>query len=85
MFRHPPSISPNLVLVEVQLAVSGRENFQRLKEIFPKAKFALMDLEEGPSYENISRRLGADAFLSMARVPESLIHLRKIIAPGSGG
>lgn len=73
--------TPDLVLIEANLAASGKDTFKKLKIAFPAAKFALMDLEDGSSYENVSRRLGADAFLSKAHVPESLAGLRRIITP----
>lgn len=80
IFAHPPASRPDLVLVETHLAVSEKEIFKKLKESFGEARFALMDIEEGSSYETISRRMGADIFLSKARVPESLAEMKKLIS-----
>jgi DNA-binding NarL/FixJ family response regulator len=48
----------------------------RLRKALPGLYVVLMDLEEGPGYERLARRAGADGFLSKARVPEALAALR---------
>ncbi len=71
---------PDLLLLDTQSA--GRlapETLSDLRQALPGLYVVLMDLEEGPNYERLARRGGADGFLCKVRVPESLEKLRAAV------
>lgn len=71
---------PDLLLLDTHTA--GRlapEILPGLRQALPGLYVVLMDLEEGPNYERLARRGGADGFLCKVRVPESLEKLRAAV------
>ncbi|MCA1988456.1 MAG: hypothetical protein LDL07_04805 [Desulfarculus sp.] len=71
---------PDLLLLDTHSA--GRlapETLPDLRQALPGLYVVLMDLEEGPNYERLARRGGADGFLCKVRVPESLEKLRAAV------
>lgn|GEM_PF-2654909 len=85
-------LRPDLLLLDTHTA--GRlapETLPGLRQALPGLYVVLMDLEEGPNYERLARRGGADGFLCKVRVPESLEKLRAAViakarqAAGAGG
>lgn len=70
-------LRPDLVLLDSHSAAALAPGVLiRLRKALPGLYVVLMDLEEGPGYERLARRAGADGFLSKARVPEALAALR---------
>lgn len=74
-------LAPHLILLDThsagRLAPGALANLRR---DLPGVYVVLMDLEEGPNYERLAQKAGADGFLSKARVPESLDRLRTQLA-----
>ncbi|MFH1060674.1 MAG: hypothetical protein V1797_18590 [Pseudomonadota bacterium] len=69
-------LAPHLILLDTQSV--GRlapGALASLRRDLPGVYVVLMDLEEGPNYERLAQKAGADGFLSKARVPESLDRL----------
>lgn len=70
-------LRPDLLLLDSHSAAALPPGvLTRLRMALPGLYVVLMDLEEGPGYERLARRAGADGFLSKARVPEALALLR---------
>jgi len=77
LFATSQLLGPNLVLLDTHSAAQlAPGTLSRLRKSLPGLYVALMDLEEGPSYERLTKRAGADGFLCKARVPEALERLR---------
>ncbi|KMY67944.1 hypothetical protein AAU61_08860 [Desulfocarbo indianensis] len=71
-------LNPHIILLDTACAVSlSAEEVARLKKCLPLAWVLLLDLEEGPGYERLAQRLGADGFLCKGRLPEQLRDLRQ--------
>ena len=76
-------LKPQVLLMDRQSASTlPSSTIQRLRHIQPGLIVLLMDLEEGPGYERLARRAGADGFLCKARVPETLATLRTRLHSG---
>ena len=74
-------LSPHLILLDTHSASRLAPGaLARLRQEVPGIYVVLMDLEEGPGYERLAQKAGADGFLSKARVPESLDRLRTQLA-----
>lgn len=83
-------LKPQVLLLDSHSAATlPKETLRRLRQELPRLYVVLMDLEEGPHYERLAKRAGADGFLSKARVPEALdqlrarLHEQSIPAPAS--
>ena len=73
-------LRPDLLLLDTHTASRlAPEVLPELKREMPRLYVVLMDLEEGPNYERLARRGGADGFLCKVRVPESLERLRAAV------
>lgn len=76
------SRQPHVLLMDRQSARDLlRAALARLRASRPGLLVLLMDLEEGPGYERLAKRAGADGFLCKARVPETLALLRSRLRP----
>ena len=73
-------LRPHLVLVDTLSAARLAPGLlPRLRKALPGLYVVLMDLEEGPGYERLAKRAGADGFLCKGRVPEALERLRGLL------
>jgi DNA-binding NarL/FixJ family response regulator len=73
-------LAPNLLLMDIYSAARlGPGYLAKLRQELPGLYVVLMDLEEGPAYEKLAKRAGADGFLCKARVPESLERLQTLL------
>lgn len=73
-------LAPHLILMDTHSATRlASGTLARLRKSLPGLYVVLMDLEEGPGYERLAKRAGADGFLCKARVPESLDRLRSLL------
>ncbi|MFZ5586351.1 MAG: response regulator [Thermodesulfobacteriota bacterium] len=69
-------LAPHLILLDTHSASHLPPGaLAELRKDLPGVYVVLMDLEEGPNYERLAQKAGADGFLSKARVPESLDRL----------
>lgn len=74
------SLAPHLILLDTHSAARLLPGtLARLRKTLPGLYVVLMDLEEGPAYERLAKRAGADGFLCKARVPEALERLRSLL------
>lgn len=79
--REARRLSPHLILLDSHSASRlAPGTLASLRRDLPGVYVVLMDLEEGPGYERLAQKAGADGFLSKARVPESLDRLRTQLA-----
>lgn len=79
--REARRLTPHLILLDTHSAGQlAPGTLARLRKDVPGIYVVLMDLEEGPHYERLAQKAGADGFLSKARVPESLDRLRAQLA-----
>lgn len=70
-------LRPDLLLLDTHTASRlAPETLPDLRQALPGLYVVLMDLEEGPNYERLAKRGGADGFVCKLRVPESLERLR---------
>ncbi len=77
-------LRPDLLLLDSHSASALPAGLlAELRRQLPGLYVALMDIEEGPGYERLARRAGADGFLSKARVPEALAGLLDRLACGA--
>lgn len=77
-------LRPDLLLLDSHSAAALPIGLlSALRERLPGLYVVLMDIEEGPGYERLARRAGADGFLSKARVPEALASLLDRLAQNS--
>lgn len=77
------SLRPQVLLVDrAGASAISRQTLLRLRQNQPGLIVLLMDLEEGPGYERLAKRAGADGFLCKARVPETLALLRSRLRGG---
>jgi len=73
-------LCPHLILLDTHGAAGlAPGTLTRLRKALPGLYVVLMDLEEGPAYERLAKRSGADGFLCKARVPEALERLRGLL------
>ncbi|MBU2548029.1 MAG: response regulator [Proteobacteria bacterium] len=71
-------IRPAMILVDAQsTSLPGSDLIRHLRGVYPAAKVVIMEIEEGGRYENLARRIGADAYISKSSVPESLDDLKR--------
>lgn len=80
------ALAPELVLVDAASATSVTPTqFRQIKSSFGSAIMVITELEDGPGYERVATRVGADGFLSKARVPERLADIKRRFFTGEGG
>ncbi|MCA1905620.1 MAG: response regulator [Desulfarculus sp.] len=73
-------LTPDLLLLDTHTTSRlPPETLAELRRALPRLYVVLMDLEEGPNYERLAKRGGADGFLCKVRVPESLEKLRAAV------
>jgi DNA-binding NarL/FixJ family response regulator len=73
-------LTPDLLLLDTHTTSRlPPETLAELRRSLPRLYVVLMDLEEGPNYERLAKRGGADGFLCKVRVPESLEKLRAAV------
>ncbi|MBI4797226.1 MAG: response regulator [Desulfarculus sp.] len=73
-------LEPHLILLDTHSAAQlAPGTLGRLRKSLPGLYVVLMDLEEGPAYDRLAKRAGADGFLCKARVPEALERLRSLL------
>lgn len=78
--RETLRLRPDLLLLDTHTASRlAPEILPDLRQALPGLYVVLMDLEEGPSYERLAKRGGADGFVCKLRVPESLERLRAAV------
>lgn len=80
LMQESKRLMPHLLLMDTYSAARlGPGSLAKLRQDTPGLYVVLMDLEEGPAYERLAKRAGADGFLCKARVPESLERLRALL------
>ncbi len=66
-------VAPQVLLMDARCAAQiPRHTWPELRRAHPDLAIVLMDLEDGPRYQRLAKRAGADAFVSKARLTEEL-------------
>ena len=66
-------LQPDLLITDLSLpGLDGLELVQRLHREYPGMRLVVTSAHDGPTLEAVSRRHGADAFITKQRLPEEL-------------
>jgi len=79
-----PSLPVDIILLDLHLKrnSSPREDFQRLKNLFPSIPIVILTYDSDTKWELIMMKLGANAYLNKGIEPASLKRILHMVAQG---